>query len=77
MEEAHSAALVTIHGGSLDPEELAALAAVLRRRAYRGPAAAADGASRRARTAARWNRPERAPGFDEPRAWQYTGRSPG
>ncbi|MGW4781908.1 acyl-CoA carboxylase subunit epsilon [Streptomyces filamentosus] len=56
-----------IERGSADPEELAALVAVLfsRMTAAEEPDGVSEG-----RPVARWQRPERAPGHHTPRSWR-------
>ena len=64
---------VRVEKGHADPEELAALTAILLARAAAGeqsaPAAAA-GTTRPTRSVAGWRRLERARGFRAPHSWQ-------
>ena len=59
--------IVRVERGHADPEELAALTAILLARVAAGetPAPAAT-----ARSTARWRRLERTPGFRAPHSWQ-------
>ncbi|WP_031476652.1 acyl-CoA carboxylase subunit epsilon [Streptomyces bicolor] len=67
------AQLLRIEKGSPDPEELAALTAVLLSRTA-AVGAEPDDLSRRHRAVARWRRLERAQGFDGPRSWRGVTR---
>jgi hypothetical protein len=60
--------LVRVERGHADPEELAALTAILLARAAAGESAA--GPAGPARSTARWRRLERTPGFRAPHSWQ-------
>ncbi|MFD7441333.1 acyl-CoA carboxylase subunit epsilon [Streptomyces sp. NPDC059909] len=64
--------LVRVERGNPDPEELAALTAVLLTRAA-AVGAEPDDVSRRERAMTHWRRPERARGFRGPRTWQGPG----
>jgi hypothetical protein len=66
-----AATLVRVEKGHADPEELAAVTAVLlaRAAATAGHHRAA-GAVRPSRSAARWRRLERRPAFRAPHSWQ-------
>ncbi|QGV78313.1 acyl-CoA carboxylase epsilon subunit [Streptomyces ficellus] len=59
--------LLRVEKGNADPEELAALTAILLARASAGPAA---GPARRVRSTAGWRRLERQSGFRAPHSWQ-------
>jgi hypothetical protein len=61
--------LVRVERGHAAPEELAALATVLLARAASGGGHHAA-QPRRHRSAARWRRLERTPGFRAPHSWQ-------
>ncbi|CAM5417920.1 acyl-CoA carboxylase subunit epsilon [Streptomyces microflavus] len=58
--------VLRVEKGHADPEELAAITAVLMARAAAQPAAAAH----RGRDTAGWRRLERTPGFRAPHSWQ-------
>ncbi|ARI52051.1 MULTISPECIES: acyl-CoA carboxylase subunit epsilon [unclassified Streptomyces] len=58
--------VLRVEKGHADPEELAAVTAVLLARAAAQPAAPA----RRGRDTAGWRRLERTPGFRAPHSWQ-------
>ncbi|MFE1730036.1 acyl-CoA carboxylase subunit epsilon [Streptomyces bacillaris] len=58
--------VLRVEKGHADPEELAAITAVLMARAAAQPAAPA----RRGRDTAGWRRLERTPGFRPPHSWQ-------
>ncbi|MDN3294292.1 acyl-CoA carboxylase subunit epsilon [Streptomyces ficellus] len=58
--------LLRVEKGHADPEELAAITAVLLARANARPAAE----PRRGRSTAGWRRLERTPGFRAPHSWQ-------
>jgi acyl-CoA carboxylase epsilon subunit-like protein len=60
--------LVRVERGHADPEELAALTAILLARAAAGEVDAAE--ARPARSTAAWRRLERTPGFRAPHSWQ-------
>lgn len=60
--------LVRVEKGHADPEELAALTAILIARAAAGEADASEGTP--ARSTAGWRRLERTPGFRAPHSWQ-------
>ncbi|MDF6045074.1 acyl-CoA carboxylase subunit epsilon [Streptomyces sp. JH14] len=60
--------VLRVEKGLADPEELAAITAVLLARAAAAPAAAAP--AHRSRTHAGWRRLERTPGFRAPHSWQ-------
>ncbi|MCM2576715.1 acyl-CoA carboxylase epsilon subunit [Streptomyces meridianus] len=62
--------LVRVERGHAAPEELAALTAVLLARAAAGSHHHAAAAARPGRSAARWRRLERTPGFRAPHSWQ-------
>ncbi|TXS53728.1 acyl-CoA carboxylase subunit epsilon [Streptomyces sp. uw30] len=64
--------LFRVEKGSPEPEELAALTAVLLSRTA-AAGADPDDLSRRHRAVARWRRPERAQGFAGPRGWRGAG----
>lgn len=64
--------LLRVEKGFADPEELAALSVVLLARAAYADAAHADVFARRPDVAG-WRRPERAFGFEGPRAWRGAG----
>jgi hypothetical protein len=55
-----------VEKGTADPIELGVLAALLRLRSQQAPSA------KPVRVAAHWRRPERQPGFADPRAWPNT-----
>ncbi|MFC7310805.1 acyl-CoA carboxylase subunit epsilon [Streptomyces monticola] len=60
--------LLRVEKGTAEPEELAAITAVLMARAAaQAPAAPA---ARRGRSKAGWRRLERTPGFRAPHSWQ-------
>jgi hypothetical protein len=59
--------LVRVEKGHADPEELAALTALIMARAAVGDSAAPV---RPARSTAGWRRLERTPGFRAPHSWQ-------
>ena len=59
--------IVRVERGHADPEELAALTAILLARAAAGEGTAP---ARPARSTARWRRLERTPGFRAPHSWQ-------
>ncbi len=61
--------LVRVEKGHADPEEVAALTALLLARAAAGGSGAADG-SGTVRSTASWRRLERTPGFRAPHSWQ-------
>jgi Acyl-CoA carboxylase epsilon subunit len=61
--------LVRVEKGHADPEELAALTAILLARAAAGEAGKADAAAP-VRSTAGWRRLERTPGFRAPHSWQ-------
>ncbi|MER5208675.1 acyl-CoA carboxylase epsilon subunit [Streptomyces sp. NPDC002825] len=67
--------LIRVEKGVVNPEELAALSAVLLAR-LTDAGAAPDGVSARRRDLAGWRRPERASGFDGPRTWRAGARGP-
>ncbi|MFM9366571.1 acyl-CoA carboxylase subunit epsilon [Streptomyces sp. Da 82-17] len=58
--------LLRVEKGHAEPEELAAITAVLMARAAAQPAPAPS----RGRTKAGWRRLERTPGFRAPHSWQ-------
>ncbi len=58
---------LTIRGGNVSPEELAAVTAVL---LARTAAATAEPTETDLPTIAHWRRLERAPGFHAPHSWQ-------
>jgi hypothetical protein len=60
--------LVRVEKGHADPEELAALTAILLARAAAGDGSADE--DRPARSTAGWRRLERTPGFRAPHSWQ-------
>jgi hypothetical protein len=60
--------LVRVEKGHADPEELAALTAILLARAAAGEGEAEQ--PRPARSTAAWRRLERTPGFRAPHSWQ-------
>jgi acyl-CoA carboxylase epsilon subunit-like protein len=60
--------LVRVEKGHADPEEVAALTAILLARAAAGPAAGHGRTP--ARSVAGWRRLERARGFRAPHSWQ-------
>lgn len=60
--------LVRVEKGHADPEEVAALTALLLARAAVGEAGAAE--SGKVRSTANWRRLERTPGFRAPHSWQ-------
>ncbi|GGU43664.1 acyl-CoA carboxylase subunit epsilon [Streptomyces lavendofoliae] len=64
MTDSH---LLRVEKGQADPEELAAITAVLLARAAARPAATP---ARRTRSTAGWRRLERRPGFSAPHSWQ-------
>jgi hypothetical protein len=69
----HAAAemVVTVRRGHAEPEELAAITAVLlARAAAHARPAATDKATDNLRTMAHWRRLERAQGFYAPHSWQ-------
>ncbi|MDQ8701908.1 acyl-CoA carboxylase subunit epsilon [Streptomyces sp. LHD-70] len=59
--------LLRVEKGHAEPEELAAITAVLMARAAAQPAAVAPA---RGRSKAGWRRLERTPGFRAPHSWQ-------
>ena len=59
--------VVRVERGHADPEELAALTAILLARAAAGETGTPAGP---ARSTARWRRLERTPGFRAPHSWQ-------
>ncbi|MCB5166667.1 acyl-CoA carboxylase subunit epsilon [Streptomyces bambusae] len=59
-------ALLRVEKGHAEPEELAAITAILLARAAGGPAVPAP----RRRSTAGWRRLERTPGFRAPHSWQ-------
>lgn len=59
--------LVRVEKGHVDPEELAALTALLLVRAAAGES---DVPARPLRSTAKWRRLERTPGFRAPHSWQ-------
>ncbi|MCX4734992.1 MULTISPECIES: acyl-CoA carboxylase subunit epsilon [unclassified Streptomyces] len=59
--------VLRVEKGLADPEELAAITAVLLARAAAQPAAPA---AHRGRNTAGWRRLERTPGFRAPHSWQ-------
>lgn len=61
-----SSSVLRVEKGHADPEELAAITAVLLARAAAQPAVA----SHRGRTTAGWRRLERQPGFRTAHSWQ-------
>lgn len=61
--------LVRVEKGHADPEEVAALTALLLARAAVGEAGAAA-ESGKVRSTANWRRLERTPGFRAPHSWQ-------
>jgi hypothetical protein len=61
------ASLVRVEKGHADPEEVAALTAILLARAAAGED---PGPSRPVRSTAAWRRLERTPGFRAPHSWQ-------
>ncbi|MHA5055036.1 acyl-CoA carboxylase subunit epsilon [Streptomyces sp. SD15] len=61
--------LFRIERGSLSPEELAALTAVLMA-VTAGPGVKPDDVARKHQVVALWRRPERITGFDGPRTWR-------
>ncbi|MFI7321808.1 acyl-CoA carboxylase subunit epsilon [Streptomyces venezuelae] len=58
---------IRVEKGHADPEEVAAITAILLARAAAQPAAAP---ARRGRDKAGWRRLERTPGFRAPHSWQ-------
>ncbi|WP_328300991.1 acyl-CoA carboxylase subunit epsilon [Streptomyces sp. NBC_00435] len=60
--------LLKVEKGHAEPEELAAITAILLARAAATPEEASAGAA--ARTQAGWRRLERTPGFRAPHSWQ-------
>ncbi|WNI28998.1 acyl-CoA carboxylase subunit epsilon [Streptomyces sp. ITFR-6] len=60
--------VLRVEKGLADPEELAAITAVLLARAAAQPAAATP--AHRVRDTAGWRRLERTPGFRAPHSWQ-------
>jgi hypothetical protein len=66
--DAAAATVVTVRRGHAEPEELAAITAVLLARAATARTAAA--ADNDIRTLAHWRRLERAQGFYAPHSWQ-------
>ncbi|GGN74287.1 hypothetical protein GCM10011579_053220 [Streptomyces albiflavescens] len=69
MGDGNVSQVIRVEKGSMEPDELAALTAVLLARAA-GSDAGRDDAARRPRSSARWSRPERAAMFASPRSWQ-------
>ncbi|MFF9852785.1 acyl-CoA carboxylase epsilon subunit [Streptomyces litmocidini] len=67
--------LFRVEKGAVNPEELAALSAVLLARVTHARAVPDDAPGRR-RDVAGWRRPERASGFDGPRTWRAGARGP-
>ncbi|WP_031073466.1 acyl-CoA carboxylase subunit epsilon [Streptomyces sp. NRRL S-118] len=61
-----NASLLRVEKGHADPEELAAITAILMARAGSRPAETAA----RSRSTAGWRRLERQPGFRAPHSWQ-------
>jgi len=61
--------LVRVEKGNADPEELAALTALIMARAAAGEAAGAAPTGK-VRSTAGWRRLERTPGFRAPHSWQ-------
>lgn len=68
MSTTPAESVLRVEKGLADPEELAAITAVLLARAAAAPAAAAP--AHRGRTHAGWRRLERTPGFRAPHSWQ-------
>ncbi|MFJ7060273.1 acyl-CoA carboxylase subunit epsilon [Streptomyces griseobrunneus] len=66
MSLTSSESVLRVEKGHADPEELAAITAVLMARAAAQPATAAH----RGRDTAGWRRLERTPGFRAPHSWQ-------
>ncbi|MEU2248583.1 acyl-CoA carboxylase subunit epsilon [Streptomyces sp. NPDC019224] len=66
MSTATAESVLRVEKGLADPEELAAITAVLLARAAAQPAAA----PLRGRDTAGWRRLERTPGFRAPHSWQ-------
>ncbi|MEU9095442.1 acyl-CoA carboxylase subunit epsilon [Streptomyces sp. NPDC087901] len=62
-----TASVLRVEKGLADPEELAAITAVLLARAAAQPA---DAPARHGRDTAGWRRLERTPGFRAPHSWQ-------
>lgn len=62
--------VVRVERGQADPEELAALTAILLARAGRSGEGIGEGGRTPARSTARWRRLERTPGFRAPHSWQ-------
>ncbi|WNI18242.1 acyl-CoA carboxylase subunit epsilon [Actinacidiphila sp. ITFR-21] len=60
--------LVRVEKGNADPEDVAALTAILLARAAAGDAGPQQ--ARPARSTAGWRRLERTPGFRAPHSWQ-------
>jgi hypothetical protein len=70
MSDTDDASLLRVEKGQADPEELAAITAVLLARANAQPDSTSHGAGAAARSTARWRRLERTPGFRAPHSWQ-------
>ncbi|MEE1797876.1 acyl-CoA carboxylase subunit epsilon [Streptomyces sp. NPDC101062] len=66
MSDATNESLLRVEKGHADPEELAAITAILMARAAARPEAPAH----RGRSTAGWRRLERTPGFRAPHSWQ-------
>ncbi|MEV0488893.1 acyl-CoA carboxylase subunit epsilon [Streptomyces atratus] len=66
MSAVPAESVLRVEKGLADPEELAAITAVLLARAAAKPAAPVH----RGRTSAGWRRLERTPGFRAPHSWQ-------
>lgn len=67
MSETTNESLLRVEKGQADPEELAAITAVLMARAAARDEAPETG---RGRSTAGWRRLERTPGFRAPHSWQ-------
>ncbi|THA32002.1 acyl-CoA carboxylase subunit epsilon [Streptomyces sp. A1277] len=67
MSPATAESVLRVEKGLADPEELAAITAVLLARAAAQPA---ESPARRGRDTAGWRRLERTPGFRAPHSWQ-------
>lgn len=67
--ESDAAPLLRVERGHAEPEELAALTAVLMARVAAASAGTASSAQA-PRPVALWRRPERAAGFDDARTWR-------
>jgi hypothetical protein len=69
MGDGNVTQVIRVEKGLMEPDELAALTAVLLARAA-GSVAGRDDDARRLRSPARWSRPERVAMFASPRSWQ-------